>query len=208
MADNKLKGDIGEYKTVIALLESNINVLKPLGDRLPFDVLAEKDNQFVKIQCKFRNNNKNGYMSARISHRHNNYKNTVDVLAVYSPSHDRVYFIKVEEIKSNTDIRIKFQKESEMAIALSNALRIFDQCNIIDIHNKRGRKPGGGYSPREQSRKVVRPTKEELFELVWSTPTSEIGKRFGVSDCSVSKWCKYYGIQKPGRGYWAKKRAI
>ena len=32
----------------------------------------------------------------------------------------------------------------------------------------------------------------------------KIGEMFGVSDNAVNKWCKLYGIKKPGRGDWEK----
>lgn len=55
------------------------------------------------------------------------------------------------------------------------------------------------------SRKVERPSKEELQRLVWTKPTSQLAKDFGVSDKAIEKWCKTYKIEKPPRGYWAKK---
>jgi hypothetical protein len=60
---------------------------------------------------------------------------------------------------------------------------------------------------RLAARKVERPSKEDLQQLVWSKPTTQIAKDFGVSDKAVEKWCKAYGIEKPQRGYWAKKQA-
>lgn len=54
--------------------------------------------------------------------------------------------------------------------------------------------------------KVQRPSKDELLELVWTLPTSVVAKRFGVSDKSIEKWCKSYGITKPGPGYWMKNK--
>ncbi|OYD88022.1 hypothetical protein CDG77_26080 [Nostoc sp. 'Peltigera membranacea cyanobiont' 213] len=60
------------------------------------------------------------------------------------------------------------------------------------------------YSARPKSRKVERPSKEELHELVWTKPTAHIAQDFGVSDKAVEKWCKAYEIEKPPRGYWAK----
>lgn len=56
------------------------------------------------------------------------------------------------------------------------------------------------------SRRVVRPSKEELEKMIWTKPTTQIAKDFGVSDKAVEKWCKAYGIEKPPRGYWAKKQ--
>lgn len=57
------------------------------------------------------------------------------------------------------------------------------------------------------SRRVTRPSKEELKNMIWTQPTTHIAKDFGVSDKAVEKWCKAYGIKKPSRGYWAKLNA-
>lgn len=38
---------------------------------------------------------------------------------------------------------------------------------------------------RIHTRKVERPSKEELEKLVWEKPTAQIGKNFGVSDKAV-----------------------
>lgn len=43
-------------------------------------------------------------------------------------------------------------------------------------------------------RKVKRPSKEELFEMVKTKPFTTIAKEYGVSDGAVSKWCKQYGL--------------
>lgn len=55
-------------------------------------------------------------------------------------------------------------------------------------------------------RKVERPSKEYLFELVWKMPSVKIARMYGVSDRCIKKWCDYYSISKPPRGYWAKKK--
>jgi hypothetical protein len=57
------------------------------------------------------------------------------------------------------------------------------------------------------SRKVSRPSKEELEKLVWSKPTSQLAKELNVSDVAIGKWCKSEKIEKPPRGYWAKIRS-
>lgn len=43
-------------------------------------------------------------------------------------------------------------------------------------------------------RKVERPSKEELSKLIRENSFSEVGKMYGVSDNSIRKWCKYYGL--------------
>ena len=39
-------------------------------------------------------------------------------------------------------------------------------------------------------RKVERPTREQLKELIRTTPFTKIGEFFGVSDNTIRKWCK------------------
>jgi Zn finger protein HypA/HybF involved in hydrogenase expression len=58
--------------------------------------------------------------------------------------------------------------------------------------------------PKPYSRKVVRPSKEELEKLIETTPMEKLGKNFGVSGNAVKKWCKSYGIKTKPPGYWAK----
>lgn len=57
----------------------------------------------------------------------------------------------------------------------------------------------------ELKRKVIRPSKEELFEMLWKKPTTKIAEEFGVSDKAITKWAKAYQIKKPPRGYWTKR---
>jgi hypothetical protein len=43
-------------------------------------------------------------------------------------------------------------------------------------------------------RKVDRPTKEELEELIPNNTFVALGKKYGVSDNAIRKWCKSYGL--------------
>lgn len=56
----------------------------------------------------------------------------------------------------------------------------------------------------KKRRKVARPERDELARLVWEKPSTLLAKDFGVSDRTIGKWCKTYGIEKPPRGYWMK----
>jgi hypothetical protein len=47
-------------------------------------------------------------------------------------------------------------------------------------------------------------TRQELHDLVWSTPGSKLSEQFGVSDVAIAKRCKRLGLPRPSRGYWAK----
>jgi hypothetical protein len=59
--------------------------------------------------------------------------------------------------------------------------------------------------PNRKPRKLkFEVTKDELHSLVWSMPTIEVGKKFGVSDKAIEKRCKKLGVTKPPPGYWNK----
>jgi hypothetical protein len=47
-------------------------------------------------------------------------------------------------------------------------------------------------------------SREDLYELAWSKPMSELAKDFGISDVALAKRCRRLGIPVPGRGYWAR----
>ena len=50
-------------------------------------------------------------------------------------------------------------------------------------------------------------TRQELYELVWSSPMTKLGKRLGFSDVWLHKACRNHEIPTPGVGYWAKLEA-
>lgn len=56
------------------------------------------------------------------------------------------------------------------------------------------------------ARKAVRPSKNELEDLVTRLPMTRIGKMYGVSDNAVKKWCADYEIELGQRlGIWTKE---
>jgi group I intron endonuclease len=46
----------------------------------------------------------------------------------------------------------------------------------------------------KHQRVVERPSREELKQLIRTTPFTTIGKQYGVSDNAVRKWCKIYNL--------------
>jgi hypothetical protein len=49
--------------------------------------------------------------------------------------------------------------------------------------------------------------REALYELVWTTPITEIAQQFGVSDVAIGKLCRRAEIPTPWRGYWPRTSA-
>ncbi len=49
--DTKLKGDIAEQAAVLHALKRGWGVLKPVGDRLPYDLVFDVEGTLIKIQA-------------------------------------------------------------------------------------------------------------------------------------------------------------
>ena len=47
-------------------------------------------------------------------------------------------------------------------------------------------------------------TREDLYDLIWTKPITQVAKDFAVSDVWISKACTKARIPRPNRGYWAK----
>ncbi|MGH7826451.1 MAG: hypothetical protein ACREQ7_14905 [Candidatus Binatia bacterium] len=54
---------------------------------------------------------------------------------------------------------------------------------------------------------LSRYNREQLYDEVWSEPTQNVAKKYGLSDVGLAKVCKKLQIPRPGLGYWAKKAA-
>ncbi len=50
--DTKLKADIAEAAVITALLKRGFKVLKPIGDRLPYDLALDVNGKLLKVQVK------------------------------------------------------------------------------------------------------------------------------------------------------------
>ena len=48
----KLKGDIAEQAVTLKALKQGWEVLKPIGDRLPYDLVLDVNGSLIKIQVK------------------------------------------------------------------------------------------------------------------------------------------------------------
>lgn len=51
--DTKLRGDIAEQAAVLHALKRGWGVLKPFGDRLPYDLAFDVEGTVIKIQVKY-----------------------------------------------------------------------------------------------------------------------------------------------------------
>ena len=50
-------------------------------------------------------------------------------------------------------------------------------------------------------------TRNDLYDLVWSTPITQVARTFGISDVALAKICKKLAVPRPERGHWQRVRA-
>ncbi len=60
----KLKGDLAEQAAVLKALKHGWGILKPIGDRLPYDLVFDIEGSLIKVQVKYAwlNESSNNYV--------------------------------------------------------------------------------------------------------------------------------------------------
>ena len=108
--NTKLTGDIAEQAVVLQALRNGWEVLKPVGDRLPYDLVLDVDGTFVKIQVKSawfdssRNNyvvdNRRTKTNRRVMVRDKYKVSDFDFAVAYIPDLDVFYVFPVDVFTS------------------------------------------------------------------------------------------------------------
>lgn len=115
----KTKGDIAELAVAKRLMGENWKILFPYGEDHRYDLVAEKDKKFVRIQAKYVTP-KNGVLDVNCRSS-NNWSvmiytpEEIDFIAVYDSINKDIYFISVQDInRKSFKIRIEDCKNKQM----------------------------------------------------------------------------------------------
>ncbi|MBD2384661.1 group I intron-associated PD-(D/E)XK endonuclease [Cylindrospermum sp. FACHB-282] len=210
MHHTKDKGDLAAAKVIADLVEKEYSVFVPVvTEHAPFDLIAYKDGKCYRIQAKYNSNgivkNKTSWADKNGSHDRKYQPDDFDFYAVYLPNLGKVVYpsIKFGGCSINTQLPnspTPFYWWQDFTDFTEEAPKRTYKEFGVDLTTRKVNPDA-----RIHTRKVERPSKEELEKLVWEKPTAQIARDFGVSDKAVEKWCKTYGVAKPPRGYWVKK---
>lgn len=114
----KTKGSIAEMIVASRLMEKGWHVLFPFGENSRYDLVAEKDGEFLRIQVKYVTP-RNGALEVNCRSSNNwsvdRYtKNQVDFIAAYNPKNKQVYFIPSSKFNANRiTLRIEPSKNKQ-----------------------------------------------------------------------------------------------
>jgi len=118
--NKKHKGDIAEHAVAQKIIESGWSVLWPDCDVCRYDLVAEKEGRFLRVQAKYVTA-KNGHLEVNCRSSNNwsvkSYtKYEIDIMAVYEPGRRQVYFIPVDKInKKAFNLRVDKAKNNQIA---------------------------------------------------------------------------------------------
>lgn len=124
----KTKGDIGLGYVISDLLSKEISVCLPISEHLPFDLIAVKNNgSLLKVSVKYRKVKKNvvtvqmrsTYSDSKRSYSKEIDKNLIDLIAIYCPDTNEVYYISPEEINKSLNLYVYIPKRKNKSIRLA-----------------------------------------------------------------------------------------
>ncbi|KAA3628072.1 MAG: endonuclease [Bacteroidetes bacterium] len=108
--NTKQKGDIAEQAVTLKALKLGYEVLKPIGDRLPYDLVFDIEGKLVKIQVKsaWYDSKKDNYVvdnrrtktNRRQMIRENYSSEDFDFAVLYIPDLEVFYIMPIEDFIS------------------------------------------------------------------------------------------------------------
>ena len=113
--NTKQVGEISETAVKLALLRLGIAVLQPVGDNQRYDLVADVDSQFVRLQVKTARLSSGSVTFPVISTYHHRgrakktYIGEVDYIFAYCHENDMVYWYKVTEGSGKSEVRYRLE---------------------------------------------------------------------------------------------------
>jgi hypothetical protein len=118
----KTKGDLGVLKAQIDLFEQGFSIFVPLTEHCPFDLVAYKNCEFLRVQVKYRSMDRFGKIDVKFStcwsdkngtHTSPIDKTEVDLYCVYCPDTDECYYLEPCNFGSNATLRVEMPKNGQ-----------------------------------------------------------------------------------------------
>ena len=115
MENTKTKGQISEARVLYEFQKYHIPVCLPWGDNERYDMVAEFDGKFNRIQIKTANQEENGAVCcwARSSTNHttnkklSSYEDDVDYFVFVNQTRDWLALVPIEELNGQKSIRLR-----------------------------------------------------------------------------------------------------
>jgi hypothetical protein len=119
----KDKGDLGVAKAHADLVQRGFAVLVPLSEHVPFDLVAYRPHEFLRIQVKYRSAVdgvltvafRSSWADRHGSHERMVDKSEIDLYCVYCPETDACYYLRPEDYNRRVSLRISPSRNNQVA---------------------------------------------------------------------------------------------
>ncbi len=117
MHEKKTKGDLGVAFAIGAITEQGWNVCIPLTEHARYDLVAERDGVFKRIQVKYVTP-VDGVLDAVVSstwsdthgvHKKAREKGEYEALAIYNPESKIVYFVPDADFDNANSVKLRLE---------------------------------------------------------------------------------------------------
>jgi hypothetical protein len=114
----KTKGDIGVAKSIADLTGKGFDIMIPLSEHLPFDLVIYKNMNFQRVQVKYtsmRNNiiNVDGrgcWVDKHSLHIKKPNRSEIDIICAYCPELDKCFYVPIEKLPEGGQIILRLNK--------------------------------------------------------------------------------------------------
>lgn len=196
-----LKVRPGNYDTVNKFInKNNIDISHMTGNKTPNKIQAKKPLEEVLVE----NSNFSRHALKRRLLKENLIKNECEICGQKDKHNDKPLTMVLDHINGiNNDNRLENLRmlcpncNSQTDTFCSREPSEKSKCP--DCGGKKSKKAKLCFScsknkPKKITRKIERPSKEELEKMIEEMSWVAIGKKYGVSDNAVRKWAKAYKI--------------
>lgn len=215
LTENLIKGQLIELKVQEELLRYGFDLSIPSYNASKYDLIVDTGKELLRIQVKKALGQPKGKFVIACttqnvrSHTKAKHKYTSDEIDYFATAwKDKIYLIPVEET-SNQKI---LYEDSDEYLA-QNVLSAYARLSDEDLYNQRQRHGKHIYCiscgteisygsemclpcRNLQQRHVQRPSREELKQLIRTESFLSIGKKFGVTDTAIRKWCDHENLPR------------
>lgn len=168
-------------------------------------MVLTNDNKVYKLQIKHSTAGLVRCKKTKYNGQQSNYSSDdLDYYAIYLPSVDKVIYpsIKFSGCTIATTHRMSFVDfywyEDFISFTDIARKRNYSEFNYL----KEDIIKANSWIRSDKRYHSNKPSKQELEDIIWKIPASELAKKYSVSDTTIARWCKSYQIKKPNRGYW------
>jgi hypothetical protein len=125
----KDKGDLGVAKAHADLVQQGWTVLFPSTEHAPFDLVAYRDEQFRRVQVKYRSGRtgsvtvvfKSTWADRHGVHVKHIDKGAIDLVCIYCPETDQCYYLDPSSHRVSVTLRIRPSRNGQVAGVLQAA---------------------------------------------------------------------------------------